>query len=134
MFTNMFTRTRDLDQDLIIIKKDLVEALETVKNLKSEHAKHAIRQLEIESEHKIALKEKEFEMKHFKDDEMKMMHGELAQYRQDIAVLKKENELLVKITDLNSDVIDVKDLMNSLIKKLPEINLQNLTVNSNGTK
>jgi hypothetical protein len=38
--------------------------------------------------------------------------------------------MLDKIVDLNADIIDVKELVVSLIKKLPEVNLQNLTVMS----
>jgi len=41
--------------------------------------------------------------------------------------------MLDKIVDLNSDVIDIKDLVKKLIDKLPEVNLQNLTI-QNGSE
>mgnify|MGYP001582106589 CR=1 FL=1 len=127
----IFEKKTSGEEPLSVARRDLAKALNAIKDMESAYAR---KEMELESEHKIALKEKEFDMKHFKDEELKKMQEELVQQRQETAVLKKENELLVKITDLNADVIDVKELMNSLIKKLPEINLQNLTINSNGAK
>ncbi len=96
-------------------------------NADLEH-KYKLQIAELENTHKLALKEKEFELKHFKDDEVKGLQTTLNGANQEIAVLKKENEMLAKITNLNADIIDIKDLVASLIKKLPEINLQNLTI------
>lgn len=91
--------------------------------------RHELYVNELRAEHSLALKEKEFELRHFKDDEVKKLHAELAEAKQDNAVLKKENQMLEKITDLNGDIIDIKSLVNNLIEKLPTINLQNLTLN-----
>ena len=84
---------------------------------------------ELEADHKLALREKEFELKHFKDEEVQKLKAELAVKSEANAVLKKENEMLDKITNLNADIIDIKDLVANLINKLPEIKLNNLTVN-----
>ena len=56
------------------------------------------------------MKEKEFELRHFGDDQLKKLGMDLSAAKQEIAVLKKENEMLGKITNLNADIIDVKDL------------------------
>jgi hypothetical protein len=109
-------------------KKEGVDCDKQVRDL--EH-KHQLRISEIESEHKLALKEKEFELRHFKDDEMKKLSKELSDAQQSIAVLRKENEMLGKITNLNADIIDIKSLVNNLIEKLPTINLSSLTLNGN---
>lgn len=93
---------------------------------------HEIKIKELESTHKLELKEKEFELKHFKDDEMKKLSEEIAQVKQENAVLEKENEMLDKITNLNADIIDIKDLVTNLINKLPEIKLNNLTISGGG--
>ncbi len=87
---------------------------------------------ELESNHKLALKEKEFELRHFKDDEVKKLEKESSVQKSEIAVLKKENEMLGKITNLNADIIDIKDLVANLINKLPEVKLTNLTIGNNG--
>lgn len=86
---------------------------------------------ELESDHKLTLKEKEFELRHFKDDEVKTLNKEVSEKAQEIAVLRKENEMLGKITNLNADIIDIKDLVNKLVDKLPTVNLSSLTVNGN---
>lgn len=99
--------------------------------LKHEHDLEVQR---LKQEHELALKEKEFELKHFKDDELKKLQAEASKQDQEIAVLKKENEMLEKITDLNADIIDIKDLVSNLINKLPEIKLSNLTLNNGPTK
>ena len=103
---------------------------EDVEKLKRElESTHSMKVAEIRHSHALELKEKEFELKHFKDDEVKKLQTELAKIQQDNAVLKKENEMLGKITNLNADIIDIKDLVAKLIGKLPEVNLSNLTVN-----
>ena len=83
---------------------------------------------ELKKSYELALKDKEFELKHFKDDEIKKLNENVVGKSQTIAVLQKENEMLGKITNLNADIIDIKDLVNKLIDKLPEIKLSNLTL------
>lgn len=96
-----------------------------------ENSKHEfeIKLKEVESDHKLELKEKEFELRHFKDDEVKSLNKDVSDKSQEIAVLKKENEMLGKITNLNADIIDIKDLVNKLVDKLPTINLSSISVN-----
>ena len=89
---------------------------------------------ELKKDNELALKEKEFELKHFKDEEMKKLNGEISVKNQRIAVLEKENEMLGKITNLNADIIDIKDLVNKLIEKLPTLNLSHLTINGDSKK
>ena len=93
--------------------------------------KHRLEVAELQNTHKLELKEKEFELKHFKDEEVKGLQTKLSSAEKDIAVLKKENEMLDKITNLNADIIDIKDLVNKLVEKLPTINLSSLTLNGN---
>jgi hypothetical protein len=87
---------------------------------------------ELKKDNELAIKEKEFELKHFKDEEIQKLQKEVSVKEQKIAVLEKENEMLGKITNLNADIIDIKDLVNKLIEKLPTLNLSNLTIH-NGT-
>ena len=94
---------------------------------------HKLEVADLNNTHKLELKEKEFELKHFKDEEVKKLQAEISDSRRDNAVLKKENEMLQKITNLNADIIDIKALVANLIDKLPTINLQNLTL-QNGSK
>ena len=106
---------------------------EVEKRLKEIQHEHTLEIKELESSHKLAFKEKEFELRHFKDDEVQKLKADVASKSETIAVLKKENEMLGKITNLNADIIDIKDLVNKLVDKLPTVNLSSLTVNgSNG--
>ena len=91
---------------------------------------HNIEIRELKKDHELALKENEFILKHFKDEEVQGLKKELSQKEQELAVLQKENEMLIKITNLNADIIDIKDLVSKLIDKLPEVNLTNLTLNA----
>jgi hypothetical protein len=93
---------------------------------------HDTEMSKLKNQQELALKQKEFELKHFKDEELKKLTKELIETKQNVAVLTKENEMLVKITDLNADVIDVKELVGSLIKKLPEVNINTISVQSHG--
>ena len=108
--------------------------IQSLKNKISElELKHRLEIAELDGVNKLSIKEKEFELKHFKDEEILKLNAELAGERQQNAVLKMQNEMLVKITDLNADIIDIKDLVNKLVDKLPTINLSSLTVQQNGT-
>ena len=100
------------------------------KEIRDIEHKHELKLAEIESTHKLAMKEKEFELKHFKDDEMQKLKEASSNNNQEIAVLKKENEMLQKITDLNADIIDIKDLVANLIGKLPEVKISSLSVHA----
>ncbi len=81
-----------------------------------------------ESDHEIALKEKDFQLKHFSSEEIKKLESRIVTLERDLAVQKQKNEMLDKITDLNADVIDVKDLVKNLINKLPEVKISSLAV------
>jgi hypothetical protein len=86
----------------------------------------------LKQDHVLALKEKEFEMKHFKDEELKGLHDKIVVLEKEKAVLEKENKMLDKIVDLNGDIVDVKELINQLIKKIPTMDLKSLTINNTG--
>lgn len=79
-------------------------------------------------EHELTLKEKEFELKHFESEKVKELNDQKVDLEKKLAIATKEIEMLVKITDLNADIVDVKDLVKNLIEKLPEIKISNLSV------
>lgn len=77
----------------------------------------------LKNTHELELKDKEFEIKHLADERVKKAEDALTASEKKVAVLEKENEMLVKITDLNGDVIDVKKLVTDLIGKLPTVTI-----------
>lgn len=117
-------------------KKDIkIEELETtIKSLNrdNENIQHdnKLEVANLKNEHAIAIKEKDFELKHLKDKTVQELEKKVSDKDTRIGVLEKEVEMLGKIVDINADIIDIKDLVGSLIKKLPDVNLSNLTVNT----
>lgn len=92
-------------------------------------AEHIAEIAKMNHEKDLLLKKHDFEIKHFKDDEIAKLRATLAERDSKIGVLENQVKMLDTIVDLNADIVDVKDLIGSLIKKLPEINLTSLTVN-----
>lgn len=88
----------------------------------------------LESDYAISIKEKDFQLKHFSSEEIKKLEAKIVSLEKDLAVQKQKNEMLDKITDLNADVIDVKDLVKNLINKLPEVKISSLAVSTQPTK
>ena len=121
-------KIKELTKDIDALKSSIRDHCDSKRISDQEHDLEVAR---LRSGHDLAMKEKEFEIIHFKDDEIKKIREENITVLRDYAVLKKENELLKSITDLNADIIDVKDLVSKLIEKLASIDLKSLTVNNN---
>lgn len=97
---------------------------------KSLEVKHQM-ELEVKDHlHEMTIKQHTFDLKHYKDETIKKLELESSLLRQKNAVLENENKMLDKMVQIDADVIDVKDLVKNLINKLPEVNLQNLTLNA----
>jgi hypothetical protein len=88
----------------------------------------------LKNQHLIEIDLKNHDMKHLESNKVLELKNENTTLQSKVQVLEKENEMLGKITDLNADVIDVKGLVKDLIKKLPEINISNLSVNAQPSK
>jgi len=88
----------------------------------------------LKNDHSLALSQKEFELNHSADERVKEAEGKAAESDKKLAVAAKENEMLVKITDLNKDVIDVKELVTNIINKLPTVNITSAIGGGGGGK
>lgn len=119
-------KVKDL-KDEVYDLKDEVERLED--NIKcsdniiddfKENAKQA------KHDHKLALSDKDHEIKHFKDNELKTAELKAAEFEQKNAVLEEKVEMLEKMIDIDADIIDVKEIINSLIEKLPTVNFDGI--------
>lgn len=64
-----------------------------------------------------------YEMKHFKDEELKKAVEMNTYLTKSMAVLENENKMLGQVMNVNKDIIDVKNLVSTLIEKLPTINI-----------
>lgn len=111
--------------------KRMQRLMEEIRDINHNHGMAIER---IQHDRALELQQKDFDLKHFKDEELKKVNEEVVKLRGELNVAKKENEMLDKIVDVNADIVNVKELINSLIKKLPEVNLQNLTIQSTNSK
>lgn len=106
-------------------KEEKKEFERTIADLKHTHGMELEK---IDHKHALEIKEKEFELKNFKDSEILAKNQEIEKLTNRIGIVEKENEMMKKMVDINADIVDVKDVINKLIEKLPEINLSSLTV------
>lgn len=91
---------------------------------------HELAIKELENKHKFELAQRDFDLKNQKDAEILKYKEEAEKAKSDMLVLAKELEVTQKIVDINSDIVDVKDIINKLITALPKIDLSSITVNS----
>lgn len=114
------------------LERDIVELNSRIGYFKDELATKERLTTTLKHDHVMALKEMEFKMSHHKDTELKKLEGVNNQLTEDNAVLKNKVEMMEKIVTVNADIIDVKELVNKLIDKLPEVKLNSVTVMQNG--
>ena len=121
-------------KEQIDLEKALERSKEMCKDLADERRQYKLQhELDIkrlEQEHGYAIKDLEKKIQYVETDEILALKKQVTNLEKEIAVVNERNIQLEKMTDLNADIIDVKDVMNKLIGKLPEINLSSLTVQS----
>jgi seryl-tRNA synthetase len=120
---------KNIENSIELAKKDL--SLSYEQKISKLEKEQELALLELETTHRLALSEKDFQIKHYESETIKSLNEKINNLEKDKAVLQKEKEMLDKITDLNADVIDVKELVKNLINKLPEVKINSLSVQSN---
>lgn len=85
--------------------------------------KFTLEKEELIADHRIEVKELQFQIKHVVDERVKAAEDKSNVLVTELAVAKKEIECLSKMLDIDADVIDVKELVKHLIDKLPEIRI-----------
>ncbi len=128
MFNKDTTDYKGLSQRLEENVKDLRQIIE---DNDKEHG-YEIKDLKKE----IELKEKDFkfQLEHQESEGLKKKDAEIVELTKKLAVADEKIKMLDKIVDLNSDVIDVKKLVEQLINKLPEVKISSLAVTSQESK
>ena len=134
-------KIKELEADIKSLKSSLEYARENRKESDKNHeltilelkSEYSIESRERDSHHALEMRDEEFKRNHFKDDELKRVTEENIKIAKDFAVLEMETKLLKEVTDVNSDIIDVKELVTKLIEKMPNLDLKNLIVNATPT-
>src|SRR5690348_10464423 len=132
----LFDKTNNDAEEIVSDQRSTIRNLEEkIQDLHHDHKKevndlvtdHQLELREIKKDHELEIKTFEFKLKNFENEEVLKLTKELNEAKQKIAVLEERTTQLDKIVDLNADIVDVKEIINSLIKKLPQIDLQKLT-------
>lgn len=124
----MFWNKNKINEDARRIKDLETEIDRLNKTINANKDGYAFEKRNAELEYRFALQNKDFELETFKDIELQKKDDQINELRQKVAVLEEKNKMLDRIIDLDADIIDVKDLVTNLIKKLPEINLKSINV------
>lgn len=94
-----------------------------ISRMKQDHS-NELRQLHFD--HELVVEQYEFNLEHFETKELRHAKDTIIEQDKDLAVIRKELEMIERVVDINADLIDVKDLVKNLIEKLPEINITSL--------
>lgn len=115
---------------------DFVTRIEQSTDLIIERLKHEhkMETESLEKEHELAVKDFTFKIDHLESETIKSLRKELTEANSKIKVFEKEVEMMKSIVDLNADIVDVKDIINQLIDKLPTVNLDTINVESKSGK
>lgn len=97
-------------------------------------ADHEIATNKLTAENEIKIQQKEFELTHIADERVKKADDARVVAETDLKVAQKENEMLHKIVDDRADVLEIKDLVNKLLEKVPEIKIDTLSVSQQTQK
>lgn len=88
---------------------------------------HSMEKKEIAKNHELALKDMEFKMEREVETKTAKLAAEVVELKKELAVAENTVEMMDELTDLQTGMIDVKEVVNSLIKKLPDINIKSIT-------
>lgn len=113
------------------------EDIKTLQNRLAENERMRLRDLaeaqrkydKLQFDHELYNQRKELEWNYADSELIDKLNSEKAKLEQDNAVLTTRIEMMQKMIDIDSDILDVKDLVDSLIKKLPEVSIKGVTVN-----
>lgn len=126
------TNVEELEEKIELLTKELQYSVEreedkdqVIKDLKADQTREIST---LKHTHSQELSTSEFRFKTFKDEEIVKAKEEKITLVNANAVLVKENEMLQKMTDINADIIDVKQLVSSLVEALPKVNITGLSV------
>lgn len=90
----------------------------------------AMREKETAKNHELAMKDLQFKMEREVEAKTTELKAEVVALEQKLAVAENTVEMMDELTDLQTGMLDVKEVVSSLIKKLPDINIKSITAGS----
>lgn len=116
-------KIEELETEIKNLEEELEDREDDVRDLRRELR---IAQKDQEIELKREQEKHEFELEHFKDEEIETVRKQNVELTKKLAVTENENKMLGKIVDVNKDIVDVKKLVETLIEKLPTVNISSI--------
>jgi hypothetical protein len=95
---------------------------------------YELKERELVYSHNEEIMKLKFKLDNFESTKIEELNKLLSSANTEISVLKKENDMLNKMIDVNTDIVDVKTLVEKLIQKLPNIDIKNLTIGESSNK
>jgi hypothetical protein len=93
-------------------------------------AAHEMNVKEIRKDHELELKGLRFDMERATEQATADLGKEVTDLKEKLAVAENTIEMMDELTDLQTGMLDVKEVVNSLIKKLPNIDIKSITAGS----
>lgn len=119
--------------------KDGYEALEqNLSNAMREHdmevtdlkREHEFKIRDLKKENELSIKDMQFKIDHLESEELKAANTKISDLKLELAVAKETVVQLEKVVDLSADIIDVGEVVNKLIEKLPSLNISTLSLSA----
>jgi uncharacterized coiled-coil protein SlyX len=85
---------------------------------------------EIRKDHELEIKGLKFDMERATEQETADLKKEVTELEQKLAVAENTIEMMDELTELQTGMLDVKEVVSSLIKKLPTIDIKSITAGS----
>lgn len=126
----MFGKTKIINLEAIRegIERSVREAYrEKEERLKADHA---MEMKEVKKDHELEIKALKFDMERATEQTTADLNKEVVELKQKLAVAENTIEMMDELTDLQTGMLDVKEVVNSLIKKLPNIDIKSITAGS----
>ena len=89
-------------------------------------ASHLAEVEKLKKDHELALADAELNNKYNESRKVTEATEARIEAEKELAVASAKNEMLEQMVDLNGDIVDIKDMANKIIDKLPTINLTSL--------
>src|SRR4051812_26432885 len=123
LFRNESKSYKELKNDIERLDRALNDKIALIRDIQATHERnienlehrHKIEMEKMTSKHLLEMEQKNFDVLHSKDEELKAVHDKVTAAEKRVAVLEYENKMLNEITDMNKDIIDIKDLVKNLI-------------------
>lgn len=107
------------------IKEEVLKS--ATEDAERNYKNHQMETREIRKDHELNIKDLTFQMERETETQTVTFKGEIEELTKKLAVAENTIKMMDELTDLQTGMLDVKEVVNSLIKKLPNIDIKSIT-------